>query len=70
MPVAKLRVSSRSPVEIQVRGQIAAGPRSSGSSRRIEERKARCGVLGVLLLIPIAALALITAPLWIGGSIK
>jgi hypothetical protein len=35
-----------------------------------EDKKVASGVLGVLLLIPLAALVVITAPLWMGGSVK
>jgi hypothetical protein len=35
-----------------------------------QDKKVAAGVLGFLLLIPLAALAVITAPLWLGGSVK
>jgi hypothetical protein len=66
---------------IQVQSDIAFGEprqnRAACSTRELypgevkeEDKKVAYGVLGVLLLIPIAALALITAPLWIGGRIN
>jgi hypothetical protein len=35
-----------------------------------QDKKVAAGVLGFLLLIPLAALVVITAPLWMGGSVK
>jgi hypothetical protein len=66
---------------IQVQADIAFGEprqnRAACSARELypgevkeEDKKVAYGVLAVLLLIPIAALALITAPLWMGGSIR
>lgn len=69
------------PALLKVQSEVAfAEPRHSraactarelypGETKEAENKIAK-GTLGVLLLIPMAALVVLTAPVWLGGSIK
>jgi hypothetical protein len=68
------------PALIQVQADVAfAEPRQNRAgctARQLyseatteEDKKVALGVVGVLLLIPLAVLVVITAPLWLGGKI-